>query len=120
MASQRHLDQAIKLPVLYKLIKDNQRTLKCSYDTPKGAKPCLTRFRVKIIEPDVYERKCPKCNQVSYFQLIETGTVVDGLRLLRFKWITKKTADKMSAAFLKDCVDLSYLIKVTTVDQDAS
>ena len=51
MANQRLINQAIKLSVPYKLIKDNQRVLKCSYDTPKGLKPCLTRFRVKIIEP---------------------------------------------------------------------
>lgn len=104
MPSQRLAQQAIKLPPRYRLIKDNQRTLKCTHG--KKNVPCLTRFRVKEIEPGVYNRTCPVCKQVSYFQLVLSGGEHEGLPLLRFHWLTKQEADSIESAFLATTVDI--------------
>jgi len=113
VSNQRASDRAFKMPVKYRLIRDNQRTLKCMYDTPKGIKPCLTKFRVKIVEPGVYERECKNCHRISYFALVETGKEVDGLKLLRFNWLTPRAASLLRKAALEDTVDLGIARNVS-------
>ncbi len=101
--SQRMIERAMKLPPVYAMIKDNQRTLLCK----RGKVPCLTRFRIKAPEPGVQTRQCPSCGEVSYFVLRETSQRnADGLVLLRFQWITSKEAHSIEQASLAECVDI--------------
>lgn len=98
--------RAYKMPKRWTLIKDNQRVLKCYYQTAKGMKPCLTKFRVKLVEPGFYTRVCPQCGQTSWFKLEETEQVKDGLPALRFRWATQQEAEEAWEREEETIVDL--------------
>lgn len=103
MVNQRAIERAMRLPPTHKLIKDNQRTLLCK----RGKTPCLTRIRIKVIEPGLFNRTCPKCGKVSWFTLVEvSGRSKDGLPLLRFHWVTTEEAHSMERASADECIDL--------------
>lgn len=99
----RNQERATKLTGVWRLIKDNQRTLKCR----RGNTPCLTRFRVKEVEPGFYSRACRSCGGMSWFKLEPTGMVDGtGLKLLRFRWSDAKEAASVEAASIAEYVDL--------------
>lgn len=106
MGNRRLAERAMKLPKEYRMIKDNQRVLKCSYGTGKGRKPCLTRIRVREVEPGFYSRTCSNCGTVWWFELIETGQVIDGLKCLRFQWRSEQYVNEQMARFKEDTVDI--------------
>jgi hypothetical protein len=102
MSSARQRARAFKMPQRWFLIKDNQRVLPCK----RGKKPCLTRIRVRTVEPGPQSRKCPSCGTVHWFNLVETTQVRDGLTGLRFKWATEDKVRREVDDFLSQTEDI--------------
>ena len=70
----------------------------------RGKTPCLTRIRIRTVEPGFQERVCPSCGESSWFELRPTTQVKpgpDGEQIgLRFQWADEADVKQQVAEFL--------------------
>lgn len=62
--------------------------------------PCQTPVRVKIAEPGMYWRMCPKCEQVIHYALVP---LTDQPGVLTFRWVTGEEYGQWRRDQLRDC-----------------
>lgn len=106
-------------------VQETPRDMPCEYWKPPDSKhgkgtwvPCQTRVRVKIKEPGIYARLCPKCEQTTYYILSPLTELPGRSGVLSFRWIAHDAAERIMTeerSDLDESFDLTSLLMVPDV-----
>lgn len=84
MGTTKHQRYTTRTAPTWRLVKDNQRQLKCH--------PSI-KVRVKVLEPGIQSRWCERCQDWRYF-VLESVPDERFANCLRLRWLTTLEAER--------------------------